>query len=388
MLKSYRQVETFIRPGEIIDSTAELPSKFGITSFGNSFVVPKHLSKIIITDETSNGVTERCFLRCESKVFLIRTKIITKRSSYVFINKKGVNEFLIHCKAHPVRLTKDVVFETAISSQDYLTRDYISMLMMEGEFRFSELDNVGSSLFLAMNSIDLNNSDILQEYIDYINGNFDPYSKFMLKEDIKEDTLTTYLSDLGNIFDDSVMCCEEMIDTSEQCCVELPVIVDLWCRPFIPANYEPDDLTILGMNGDMSITDIKRHTGGVRSISRNKHVKTVNKFSFGSLMWLAKIIESPIIQFSFRYILPKYDTDLLFYEAYGDSDALASLSDIMESGKRVLKNFFRNSNEVTITKTEDEELIFEAKNNSTEVVVIDLVLVSVIDNALIRDVKE
>ena len=385
MLKSYRQVETFIRPGEIIDSTAELPSKFGITSFGNSFVVPKHLSKIIITDETSYGVTERCFLRCESKVFLIRTKVITKHSSYVFINKKGVNEFLIHCKAHPVRLTKDVVFETVLSTQDYLTRDYISMLMTEGEFRYSELDNVGSSLFLTMNALDLNDPDMMQEYIDCINCDFDLYSKFILKEDIKEEALSTYLSDLGNIFDDSVACCEEMINSSEQA---LPMVVDLWCNPFIPANFKLDDLTILGMNGDMSITDIKRHTGGVRSISRNKHVKTVNKFSFGSLMWLAKIIESPIIQFSFRYILPKYDTDLLFYEAYGDSDALASLSDIMESGKRVLKNFFRNSNEVTITKTEDEELIFEAKNNNTEVVVIDLVLVSVIDNALIRDAKE
>ena len=385
MLKSYKQIETFIRPGEIIDSTAELPSKFGITSFGNSFIVPKHLSKIIITDETSYGVTERCFLRCESKVFLIRTKIITKRSSYVFINKKGVNEFLIHCKAHPVRLTKDVVFETVLSTQDYLTRDYISMLMTEGEFRYSELDNVGSSLFLTMNSLDLNDPDMMQEYIDCINCDFDLYSKFILKEDIKEEALSTYLSDLGNIFDDSVACCEEMINTSEQA---LPMVVDLWCNPFIPANFRLDELTILGMNGDMSITDIKRHTGGVRNISRDKHVKTVNKFSFGSLMWLAKIIESPIIQFSFRYILPKYDTDLLFYEAYGDSDALASLSDIMESGKRVLKNFFRNSNEVTITKTEDEELIFEAKNNNTEVVVIDLVLVSVIDNALIRDIKE
>ena len=385
MLKSYKQIETFIRPGEIIDSTAELPSKFGITSFGNSFVVPKHLSKIIITDETSYGVTERCFLRCESKVFLIRTKVITKRSSYVFINKKGVNEFLIHCKAHPVRLTKDVVFETVLSTQDYLTRDYISMLMTEGEFRYSELDNVGSSLFLTMNSLDLNDPDMMQEYIDCINCDFDLYSKFILKEDIKEEALSTYLSDLGNIFDDSVMSCEEMINTSEQA---LPIVVDLWCNPFIPANFKLDDLTILGMNGDMSITDIKRHTGGVRNISRDKHVKTVNKFSFGSLMWLAKIIESPIIQFSFRYILPKYDTDLLFYEAYGDSDALASLSDIMESGKRVLKNFFRNSNEVTITKTEDEELIFEAKNNNTEVVVIDLVLVSVIDNALIRNIKE
>lgn len=385
MLKSYKQIETFIRPGEIIDSTAELPSKFGITSFGNSFVVPKHLSKIIITDETSYGVTERCFLRCESKVFLIRTKVITKRSSYVFINKKGVNEFLIHCKAHPVRLTKDVVFETVLSTQDYLTRDYISMLMTEGEFRYSELDNVGSSLFLTMNSLDLNDPDMMQEYIDCINCDFDLYSKFILKEDIKEEALSTYLSDLGNIFDDSVACCEEMINSSEQA---LPMVVDLWCNPFIPANFRLDELTILGMNGDMSITDIKRHTGGVRNISRDKHVKTVNKFSFGSLMWLAKIIESPIIQFSFRYILPKYDTDLLFYEAYGDSDALASLSDIMESGKRVLKNFFRNSNEVTITKTEDEELIFEAKNNNTEVVVIDLVLVSVIDNALIRDVKE
>ena len=385
MLKSYKQIETFIRPGEIIDSTAELPSKFGITSFGNSFVVPKHLSKIIITDETSYGVTERCFLRCESKVFLIRTKVITKRSSYVFINKKGVNEFLIHCKAHPVRLTKDVVFETVLSTQDYLTRDYISMLMTEGEFRYSELDNVGSSLFLTMNSLDLNDPDMMQEYIDCINCDFDLYSKFILKEDIKEEALSTYLSDLGNIFDDSIMCCEEMINSSEQA---LPMVVDLWCNPFIPANFRLDELTILGMNGDMSITDIKRHTGGVRNISRDKHVKTVNKFSFGSLMWLAKIIESPIIQFSFRYILPKYDTDLLFYEAYGDSDALASLSDIMESGKRVLKNFFRNSNEVTITKTEDEELIFEAKNNNTEVVVIDLVLVSVIDNALIRDVKE
>lgn len=385
MLKSYKQIETFIRPGEIIDSTAELPSKFGITSFGNSFVVPKHLSKIIITDETSNGVTERCFLRCESKVFLIRTKVITKRSSYVFINKKGVNEFLIHCKAHPVRLTKDVVFETVLSTQDYLTRDYISMLMTEGEFRYSELDNVGSSLFLTMNSLDLNDPDMMQEYIDCIDCNFDLYSRFILKEDIKEEALSTYLSDLGNIFDDSVVCCEEMINSSEQA---LPMVVDLWCNPFIPANFRLDELTILGMNGDMSITDIKRHTGGVRNISRDKHVKTVNKFSFGSLMWLAKIIESPIIQFSFRYILPKYDTDLLFYEAYGDSDALASLSDIMESGKRVLKNFFRNSNEVTITKTEDEELIFEAKNNNTEVVVIDLVLVSVIDNALIRDIKE
>lgn len=385
MLKSYKQIETFIRPGEIIDSTAELPSKFGITSFGNSFVVPKHLSKIIITDETSYGVTERCFLRCESKVFLIRTKVITKRSSYVFINKKGVNEFLIHCKAHPVRLTKDVVFETVLSTQDYLTRDYISMLMTEGEFRYSELDNVGSSLFLTMNSLDLNDPDMMQEYIDCINCDFDLYSKFILKEDIKEEALSTYLSDLGNIFDDSVMSCEEMINSSEQA---LPIVVDLWCNPFIPANFRLDELTILGMNGDMSITDIKRHTGGVRNISRDKHVKTVNKFSFGSLMWLAKIIESPIIQFSFRYILPKYDTDLLFYEAYGDSDALASLSDIMESGKRVLKNFFRNSNEVTITKTEDEELIFEAKNNNTEVVVIDLVLVSVIDNALIRDIKE
>ena len=385
MLKSYKQIETFIRPGEIIDSTAELPSKFGITSFGNSFVVPKHLSKIIITDETSYGVTERCFLRCESKVFLIRTKVITKRSSYVFINKKGVNEFLIHCKAHPVRLTKDVVFETVLSTQDYLTRDYISMLMTEGEFRYSELDNVGSSLFLTMNSLDLNDPDMMQEYVDCINCDFDLYSKFILKEDIKEEALSTYLSDLGNIFDDSVMSCEEMINTSEQA---LPIVVDLWCNPFIPANFRLDELTILGMNGDMSITDIKRHTGGVRNISRDKHVKTVNKFSFGSLMWLAKIIESPIIQFSFRYILPKYDTDLLFYEAYGDSDALASLSDIMESGKRVLKNFFRNSNEVTITKTEDEELIFEAKNNNTEVVVIDLVLVSVIDNALIRNIKE
>jgi len=385
MLKSYKQIETFIRPGEIIDSTAELPSKFGITSFGNSFVVPKHLSKIIVTDETSYGVTERCFLRCESKVFLIRTKVITKRSSYVFINKKGVNEFLIHCKAHPVRLTKDVVFETVLSTQDYLTRDYISMLMTEGEFRYSELDNVGSSLFLTMNSLDLNDPDMMQEYIDCINCDFDLYSKFILKEDIKEEALSTYLSDLGNIFDDSIMCCEEMINSSEQA---LPIVVDLWCNPFIPANFRLDELTILGMNGDMSITDIKRHTGGVRNISRDKHVKTVNKFSFGSLMWLAKIIESPIIQFSFRYILPKYDTDLLFYEAYGDSDALASLSDIMESGKRVLKNFFRNSNEVTITKTEDEELIFEAKNNNTEVVVIDLVLVSVIDNALIRDLKE
>ena len=385
MLKSYRQVETFIRPGEIIDSTAELPSKFGITSFGNSFVVPKHLSKIIITDETSYGVTERCFLRCESKVFLIRTKVITKHSSYAYINYKGVNEFLRYCKAHPVRLTKDVVFETVLSTQDYLTRDYISMLMTEGEFRYSELDNAGSSLFLIMNSLDLNDPDMMQEYIDCINCDFDLYSRFILKEDIKEEALSTYLSDLGNIFDDSVMSCEEMINTSEQA---LPIVVDLWCNPFIPANFKLDDLTILGMNGDMSITDIKRHTGGVRNISRNKHVKTVNKFSFGSLMWLAKIIESPIIQFSFRYILPKYDTDLLFYEAYGDSDALASLSDIMESGKRVLKNFFRNSNEVTITKTEDEELIFEAKNNNTEVVVIDLVLVSVIDNALIRDVKE
>ena len=382
MLKSYKQIETFIRPGEIIDSTAELPSKFGITSFGNSFVVPDHLSKIIITDETSNGVTERCFLRCESKVFLIRTKVITKHSSYAYINYKGVNEFLRYCKAHPVRLTKDVVFETVLSTQDYLTRDYISMLMTEGEFRYSELDNVGSSLFLIMNSLDLNDPDMMQEYIDCINCDFDLYSKFILKEDIKEEALSTYLSDLGNIFDDSVMSCEEMINTSEQA---LPIVVDLWCNPFIPANFRLDELTILGMNGDMSITDIKRHTGGVRNIS---HVKTVNKFSFGSLMWLAKIIESPIIQFSFRYILPKYDTDLLFYEAYGDSDALASLSDIMESGKRVLKNFFRNSNEVTITKTEDEELIFEAKNNNTEVVVIDLVLVSVIDNALIRNIKE
>lgn len=385
MLKSYRQVETFIRPGEIIDSTAELPSKFGITSFGNSFVVPKHLSKIIITDETSYGVTERCFLRCESKVFLIRTKVINKRSSFAYINYKGVNEFLRYCKAHPVRLTKDVVFETVLSTQDYLTRDYISMLMTEGEFRYSELDNVGSSLFLTMNSLDLNDPDMMQEYIDCIDCNFDLYSRFILKEDIKEEALSTYLSDLGNIIDDSVMCCEEMINESEQA---LPIVVDLWCNPFIPTTFRPDELTILGMNGDMSITDIKRHTGSVRNISRNKHVKTVNKFSFGSLMWLAKIIESPIIQFSFRYILPKYDTDLLFYEAYGDSDALASLSDIMESGKRVLKNFFRNSNEVTITKTEDEELIFEAKNNNTEVVVIDLVLVSVIDNALIRDIKE
>lgn len=385
MLKSYRQVETFIRPGEIIDSTAELPSKFGITSFGNSFVVPKHLSKIIITDETSYGVTERCFLRCESKVFLIRTKVINKRSSFAYINYKGVNEFLRYCKAHPVRLTKDVVFETVLSTQDYLTRDYISMLMTEGEFRYSELDNVGSSLFLTMNSLDLNDPDMMQEYIDCINCDFDLYSRFILKEDIKEEALSTYLSDLGNIIDDSVMCCEEMINESEQA---LPIVVDLWCNPFIPTTFRPDELTILGMNGDMSITDIKRHTGSVRNISRNKHVKTVNKFSFGSLMWLAKIIESPIIQFSFRYILPKYDTDLLFYEAYGDSDALASLSDIMESGKRVLKNFFRNSNEVTITKTEDEELIFEAKNNNTEVVVIDLVLVSVIDNALIRDIKE
>ena len=277
------------------------------------------------------------------------------------------------------------MFETVLSTQDYLTRDYISMLMTEGEFRYSELDNVGSSLFLTMNSLDLNDPDMMQEYIDCINCDFDLYSKFILKEDIKEEALSTYLSDLGNIFDDSIACCEEMINTSEQA---LPMVVDLWCNPFIPANFRLDELTILGMNGDMSITDIKRHTGGVRSISRNKHVKTVNKFSFGSLMWLAKIIESPIIQFSFRYILPKYDTDLLFYEAYGDSDALASLSDIMESGKRVLKNFFRNSNEVTITKTEDEELIFEAKNNNTEVVVIDLVLVSVIDNALIRDAKE
>lgn len=385
MLKSYRQIETFIRPGEIIDSTAELPSKFGITSFGNSFVVPKHLSKIIITDETSSGISERCFLRCESKVFLIRTKVINKRSSFAYINYKGVNEFLRYCKAHPVRLTKDVVFETVLSTQDYLTRDYISMLMTEGEFRYSELDNVGSSLFLTMNSLDLNDPDMMQEYIDCIDCNFDLYSRFILKEDIKEEALSTYLSDLGNIIDDSVMCCEEMINESEQA---LPIVVDLWCNPFIPTTFRPDELTILGMNGDMSITDIKRHTGGVRNISRDKHVKTVNKFSFGSLMWLAKIIESPIIQFSFRYILPKYDTDLLFYEAYGDSDALASLSDIMESGKRVLKNFFRNSNEVTITKTEDEELIFEAKNNNTEVVVIDLVLVSVIDNALIRDIKE
>lgn len=385
MLKSYRQVETFIRPGEVIDSTAELPSKFGITSFGNSFVVPDHLSKIIITDETSNGITERCFLSCESKVFLIRTKVVNKRSSFAYINYKGVNEFLRYCKAHPVKLTKDVVFETVLSTQDYLTRDYISMLMIEGEFRYSELDNVGSSLFLTMNSLDLNDPDMMQEYIDCINCDFDSYSKFILKEDIKEEALSTYLSDLGNIFDDSVMCCEEMINESEQA---LPIVVDLWCNPFIPTTFRPDELTILGMNGDMSITDIKRHTGSIRNISRNKHVKTVNKFSFGSLMWLAKIIESPIIQFSFRYILPKYDTDLLFYEAYGDSDALASLSDIMESGKRVLKNFFRNSNEVTITKTEDEELIFEAKNNNTEVVVIDLVLVSVIDNALIRDVKE
>lgn len=385
MLKSYRQVEMFIRPGEIIDSTAELPSKFGITSFGNSFVVPKHLSKIIITDETSSGISERCFLRCESKVFLIRTKVINKRSSFAYINYKGVNEFLRYCKAHPVRLTKDVVFETVLSTQDYLTRDYISMLMTEGEFRYSELDNVGSSLFLTMNSLDLNDPDMMQEYIDCIDCNFDLYSRFILKEDIKEEALSTYLSDLGNIIDDSVMCCEEMINESEQA---LPIVVDLWCNPFIPTTFRPDELTILGMNGDMSITDIKRHTGSVRNISRDKHVKTVNKFSFGSLMWLAKIIESPIIQFSFRYILPKYDTDLLFYEAYGDSDALASLSDIMESGKRVLKNFFRNSNEVTITKTEDEELIFEAKNNNTEVVVIDLVLVSVIDNALIRDIKE
>lgn len=385
MLKSYKQIEMFIRPGEIIDSTAELPSKFGITSFGNSFVVPKHLSKIIITDETSSGISERCFLRCESKVFLIRTKVINKRSSFAYINYKGVNEFLRYCKAHPVRLTKDVVFETVLSTQDYLTRDYISMLMTEGEFRYSELDNVGSSLFLTMNSLDLNDPDMMQEYIDCIDCNFDLYSRFILKEDIKEEALSTYLSDLGNIIDDSVMCCEEMINESEQA---LPIVVDLWCNPFIPTTFRPDELTILGMNGDMSITDIKRHTGGVRNISRDKHVKTVNKFSFGSLMWLAKIIESPIIQFSFRYILPKYDTDLLFYEAYGDSDALASLSDIMESGKRVLKNFFRNSNEVTITKTEDEELIFEAKNNNTEVVVIDLVLVSVIDNALIRDIKE
>lgn len=385
MLKSYRQVETFIRPGEIIDSTAELPSRFGITSFGNSFVVPEHLSKIIITDETSYGVTERCFLRCESKVFLIRTKVITKRSSFAYINYKGVNEFLRYCKAHPVRLTKDVVFETVLSTQDYLTRDYISMLMTEGEFRYSELDNVGSSLFLTMNSLDLNDPDMMQEYIDCIDCNFDLYSRFILKEDIREETLSTYLSDLGNIFDDSIASCEEMINTSEQA---LPMVVDLWCNPFVPVNFKLDDLTILGINGDMSITDIKRHTGGVRNISRNKHVKTVNKFSFGSLMWLAKIIETPIIQFSFRYILPTYDTDLLFYEAYGDSDALASLSDIMESGKRVLKNFFRNSNEVIVTKTEDEELIFEAKNNNTEVVVIDLVLVSVIDNALIRDVKE
>ena len=385
MLKSYRQVETFIRPGEIIDSTAELPGRFGITSFGNSFVVPDHLSKIIITDETSNGVTERCFLRCESKVFLIRTKVITKRSSYVFINKKGVNEFLIHCKAHPVRLTKDAVFETVLSTQDYLTRDYISMLMVEGDFKYSELDNVGSSLFLIMNYLDLNDPDVMRECIDCIDCNFDLYSRFILKEDIREETIATYLSDLGNIFEDSIASCEEMINTSDQA---LPMVVDLWCNPFVPVDFHLDDLTILGMNGDMSITDIKRHTGGVRNISRNKHVKTVNKFSFGSLMWLAKIIESPIIQFSFRYILPKYDTDLLFYEAYGDSDALASLSDIMESGKRVLKNFFRNSNEVVITKTENEELIFEAKNNNTEVVVIDLVLVSVIDNALIRDVKE
>lgn len=385
MLKSYRQVETFIRPGEIIDSTAELPSRFGITSFGNSFVVPKHLSKIIITDETSDGVSERCFLRCESKVFLIRTKVITKRSSFAYINYKGVNEFLRYCKAHPVRLTKDVVFETVLSTQDYLTRDYISMLMTEGEFRYSELDNVGSSLFLTMNSLDLNDPDMMQEYIDCIDCNFDLYSRFILKEDIREETLSTYLSDLGNIFDDSIASCEEMINTSEQA---LPMVVDLWCNPFVPVNFKLDDLTILGINGDMSITDIKRHTGGVRNISRNKHVKTVNKFSFGSLMWLAKIIETPIIQFGFRYILPTYDTDLLFYEVYGDSDALASLSDIMESGKRVLKNFFRNSNEVIVTKTEDEELIFEAKNNNTEVVVIDLVLVSVIDNALIRDVKE
>lgn len=395
MIKFFKQVSSVIKPGEVLSSVVRCDSSpiltddnvVASTEYGNELTVPDNLQKIIVRDETGI-VNEKCFLKCDNNVFLVRIKIVKGSKAYVLVNKVGVNEFLKFCKSREVDLLRNSIFEAVSSLLDYETRDYLSII--NDDVLDNHIDNIGSSVIpfiLYQPEYSYATKELIDD-VEHIFGECNTFYQDMIDEVIYNDY------PLGYLYEDGVSCCDAMLNNASNA-RDFAEVINTWQKPILPLDYQYDALLKRGIEGNMSTHDVARYVGRPGNIKR-RYFKTINKFSFGMMMWLSDLSEVPAAQFSFRYILSTQDTELLScefynreaYDFYNKNSNQNLLVSVMENSTRVLPGFVNCNNvtDVIVTKTDTDELVVETKGYNSDCVVIDLVLISVIDNAFIRTI--
>lgn len=355
--------------------------------FGNDFVVPKDTVRIIIRETVADNLVERVFLRCGNFVYAIRTRIFYPNKVTVLMHVSGVDEFTraVRRIGEP---EKNIVFArdeamleaiNCLPGEEFYDLSDRYNLIVQDDPSTSYLDNIGSCMrYCSINFTDKNHD------LDYLNlnPNYNVACSPMFSK--------VSLNRNSNVYNDEAPL--TLFNLAFDFCMnifkfdgDINELMRTWCKPILPCDKVIDNFTLQCANDVLINSDLRRYRNGAVGILNVKPVEQITTFDAPLLDWIRRLLQLPTIQMCFRYILPKWDYELIYEDSVDKTQSSSLISDAIQRGSKVIQALLPSGKytDVVIDKTQDDVLVIRALGNETKLFVIDLIIASALDDGFV-----
>ena len=353
------------------------------TVFGNEFIVPNNTKRIIVR-ESFGYLIERVFLSVDKTIYPIRVRMFFDDKVVVLTLKTGINDFTHLTKNHNVEFARIKVLDCALAKfidDDIESYDYYGSILTDNS-EYENIDNMGSSIravFADMMDDYCANSiygDTINSYIEDVRGMFPMYTLGTLTDELCmiEDC------NIDTIFKESVNFCRDNVTKAHA-----EDFIISWNTPMLPEKKSIDGYTRRCANDSLDRSFLFKYTGVKRKSSVFKPARTIYEYDSLLLNWLRSILELPVVQIGIRYILPKWDYEILYHDAADTSTLNSLVGSVAMMGNDVIPKLICpfNITDVVVEKTKDDMLIIRSVGSNADKIVIDLILASALDDGLV-----
>ena len=375
-----REDESYASSGQMIPC---IDFGFSDIVFGNNFTVPKGTTRIIIREELDNLI-ERVFLKYDGFIYPIRTRIFYPSDVVVLIHVNGVNEF-----TKVSRPNKEIVF-----ARDEALLEAIGCLEGIELCDIADQYNLIAECDPYMNYLDNHGSRMRHSFIGFtdeddmhyvnLNGYDNVYSPMLRNVSFAEDFNKCNDEPEYKLFNYAFDYCMKTFkhDTG------VNELLSNWSHPILPCDITIDDFdnfTLQCANDLLSDRDLRAYRDGVIRTMNSIPVKQVTKFSAKLLDWIRRLLQLPAVQLCFRYILPKWNYELIYKDAFNQTQFNGLITDVLQRGSKVIQELLPSGKytDVVIDKSPDDVLIIKTLGAKTELLAIDLIVASALDDGFV-----
>lgn len=352
--------------------------------FGNKFVIPKDATRIIIREQ-NDYLIERVFLRYRAFIYPIRTRIFHPSDVIVLTHVAGVNELSkISEPDKEVVFARDEALKEAIrcfwrDNDDafYDISDRYDMIT-QGETCMSCLDNQGSRMRNSFISFTDNDAP---GYIN-LDSCYDTYLPVFSNVSFSKDFNAYNDGSMYGLFNCAFDHCLNMFKENKN----VDEFLYRWSKPVLPYDLSLDNFTLKCAYDILDKSDLRAYRDGSIRVINHSQVRQMTTFSPELLDWIRRLLQLPAVQMCFRYILPKWDYELIYTDTSNQKQFDDLFTDVIQRGSNIIKGVLPSGKftDVVIDKTPNDMLIIRALGDNSYMLVVDLIIASALDDGFIR----